>query len=200
MIHSDFIYINPSDDIPRADEVLNEFSKIVSDNNLDYFLLHGTALGFYRDSGYIKGDSDIDVGMILNNHKDYVNFVSSLIESGFEFYSARGYDPLCLTQTNISNYNWNWLRLKLILSSYPMRQFAFHKNNIQLDIFLCELHEEIGIYTVGKQWHIQRKFLDKFDVVKYKNKDYKVPYPIEEFLEHIYGKYWRVPIRRLDEK
>lgn len=56
-------YHFPFDYKEDADEVLFEFDNIVKDEGLEYFLIYGTCLGFYRDSDYVLGDNDIDVSV-----------------------------------------------------------------------------------------------------------------------------------------
>lgn len=49
-----------------ADELLKDWSDVCKSLNIPHFLLMGTCLGFYRDKGYIEGDSDIDVGILCS--------------------------------------------------------------------------------------------------------------------------------------
>ncbi|MDQ0359786.1 LicD family protein [Breznakia pachnodae] len=53
--------------------ILNDFSKICDENNLDYFLVGGSAIGVLRHKGFIPWDDDIDVGM---SRKDYDKFLA----------------------------------------------------------------------------------------------------------------------------
>ena len=47
-----------------ADKILNEYWGIAKSLNVKTFLVYGTCLGFVRNSGYIIGDNDIDVGIL----------------------------------------------------------------------------------------------------------------------------------------
>ncbi len=52
-------------------EMLVDITKILDDNNLQYFLIGGTLLGAKRHAGFIPWDDDIDIGM---PRKDYEKF------------------------------------------------------------------------------------------------------------------------------
>jgi len=72
--------VDPYDDVESADKVLIEWNEVAIENSIDYVLVCGTCLGFYRDGGYIKGDNDIDICI---NPKDLERTVKVLKERGF---------------------------------------------------------------------------------------------------------------------
>lgn len=47
-----------------ADKALFEFADIAEKLGITWFLALGTCLGMVRDGGYIKGDNDIDLGVV----------------------------------------------------------------------------------------------------------------------------------------
>ena len=47
-----------------GDRLLNDYFAVCRSLKIDSFLLYGTCLGFVREGGYIKGDNDIDVGIL----------------------------------------------------------------------------------------------------------------------------------------
>ena len=59
----------PSDEPDDADDILDTLRWVCESNDIIYFLYGGTALGFYRDGGYIPLDNDIDVGVISTPEK-----------------------------------------------------------------------------------------------------------------------------------
>jgi len=59
----------PSKNIKGADEILETCHDICKELNIPIMLIYGTALGFYRDGGFIKGDSDIDIRVVCNREK-----------------------------------------------------------------------------------------------------------------------------------
>lgn len=54
-------------------EILKKLDKICSVNNIEYFLIGGTALGAKRHGGFIPWDDDIDVGMTRDNYNKFIN-------------------------------------------------------------------------------------------------------------------------------
>ncbi len=53
-------------------KIFEDFIKICEDNNLDYFIFAGCAIGVERHEGFIPWDDDIDIGML---RKDYDKFL-----------------------------------------------------------------------------------------------------------------------------
>ena len=49
-------------------EMLKELNDVCQKNNIDYFLLYGSAIGAARHKGFIPWDDDVDIGM---TRKDY---------------------------------------------------------------------------------------------------------------------------------
>lgn len=50
-----------------ADALLEDWHDVCVALNLPHFLLFGTCLGMIRDKGYIKGDTDLDVGVLCGS-------------------------------------------------------------------------------------------------------------------------------------
>ena len=61
--------------------ITDEFVKVCDDNNIDYCLLGGSALGAVRHKGFIPWDDDIDILMM---REDYDRFLSGYKDSIFE--------------------------------------------------------------------------------------------------------------------
>jgi len=65
-----------------ADRCLEFWDDACNSLNITHFLALGTCLGFYRDGGYIKGDHDIDVGVLCSG-SDLSKLAEKLVEKGF---------------------------------------------------------------------------------------------------------------------
>jgi lipopolysaccharide cholinephosphotransferase len=48
--------------------LLSEFKRICDENNIQYFLLHGTLLGAVRHGDFVPWDDDLDVGMTMSEY------------------------------------------------------------------------------------------------------------------------------------
>ena len=54
-------------------EIMVEIDKICSANNIEYFVMGGTAIGAIRHQGFIPWDDDLDIFMTTENYKKFVN-------------------------------------------------------------------------------------------------------------------------------
>jgi len=73
--------IQPFNSIENADKFLQLWDDVCNKLEISHLLIYGTALGFYRDGGYIKGDSDIDVRCICKRDK-WDKMVEELTKKG----------------------------------------------------------------------------------------------------------------------
>lgn len=94
-----------------ADNVLNEAFRITNELKIKAFLVFGTCLGFVRDGGHIKGDDDIDIGVICPEGKKDM-LTGAFLENGFTRNMKR-----------FERYHSN---------------FHFYKDKILMDIYFCE--------------------------------------------------------------
>lgn len=71
-------------------------------------------------------------------------------------------------------------RLRALGFVFLSDHHRFCRNNVWLDIFRGNYE---GILS----------FVESFDTIIYNKRTYNLPHPVEEYLEHTYGKDWRVP-------
>lgn len=136
---------NPHDYKEKADKVLEDFDEICREVGIEYRLVSGTCLGFYRDGAYIPTDDDIDIRLVGTNGK-FKLLCNALRDYGFE--------------TEESEYKFQ----------------HFWRDHILLDVL-----------RGGFAWG------ERFDTLTYNGREYKVPFPVEGYLEDCYGTDWRVP-------
>ena len=113
--------------------ILKEFDKICEDNNLDYFLMGGSALGAVRHKGFIPWDDDIDVGM---NRKDYDKFLK--LAKKYKKYTIMNNDnnnkfPLMNTRWGLNGTEYKTEDLKDIPGNFGIFLDIFCFDNIPDD-------------------------------------------------------------------
>lgn len=151
-----------------ADSVLEDFDSICKRLNIQYWLVFGSALGFYRDQGYIKGDSDIDVGVKCDN-TTYLHLLDTMQKNGFDKIRTppkpRGKD------TGRLSWRHTW------------------KHDIMVDIFRLD-RDPHHTYATCQQ---ALPFFNGVEYVIYNKKKYPIPTPIENYLKLCYGPNWKTP-------
>ena len=69
-------------------DILIEFDRICHKYKIDYWLDYGTLLGAERHGGFIPWDDDIDVCMLKNDHKRFVEVAESEIKHPLQLLAA----------------------------------------------------------------------------------------------------------------
>lgn len=64
-------------------QILLEFDRICKKNNIQYFLIAGTAIGAVRHKGFIPWDEDIDIGILRKDYDKFLNVCESEINSEY---------------------------------------------------------------------------------------------------------------------
>lgn len=75
--------VEPASCAKVADSVLDDFFIITGLLTIKSYVAHGLCLGFIRDGGYIKGDNDLDVGVVCNESERVMLF-DALKHNGFK--------------------------------------------------------------------------------------------------------------------
>ena len=115
--------------------ILNEFHNICNENNLDYFLVGGSAIGAVRHKGFIPWDDDIDVGM---NREDYDKFLSIAKKKYSKKYTiinndTNPYFPLMNTRWGLKGTEYKTYDLKDIPGDFGIFLDIFCFDNIPDD-------------------------------------------------------------------
>lgn len=61
----------------------------------------------------------------------------------------------------------------------------FIRDNILLDVCRIDIFARLRFFTPT--------FFKAFDVITYNGRIYKIPHPVEKYLEHCYGPGWKIP-------
>lgn len=155
--------MNPELAIKDLKAVRGIFTKL----NLPLFLLYGTALGAYREKGFIQGDQDIDLGTFGEVNKDQL--WHELEKVGF--YKREG--------------------SKALKGRFDFRSLHVNRN-VPFDIFLFEDYgEEYRAYTTDEDCcaTLPKKFADMTEIEFYGD-NYLVPKI--EYIVYLYGD-WKTP-------
>ena len=130
------IYVNQIDEKLKATELnmLKEFIRVCQANELQYYLIGGTALGAVRHHGFIPWDDDIDVGM---PRKDYNRFLSLAQQSLPDYYFLQTFETDPEYLANFAKIRDN--RTTFIESSMKNRRI---NHGVYIDVFPLDYYPE----------------------------------------------------------
>lgn len=153
----------------RARAILLNIKKIFDDLKIKFWLGHGTCLGAVREGRFMPYDFDLDAMMLA---RDF----SPKVQKAFAPFHLKRAWPNKPAQISMVRHQIHihiglkyYFSPKDIYISFPQRP---HRQNATMPGKLLQ-----GLYQV--------KFLDTV---------FRVPNPPEEYLEHIYGENWRIPV------
>ena len=102
--------------------ITDEFVKFCDENNIDYCLLGGSALGAVRHNGFIPWDDDMDVGLM---RKDYEFFLENYVDN----------DKFYLQAIERDNNYWN-MYAKLRMKNTLMEEERLKDLDVPKEIFI----------------------------------------------------------------
>ena len=102
--------------------ITDEFVKFCDENNIEYFLLGGSALGAVRHNGFIPWDDDMDVGLM---RKDYEFFLENYVDN----------DKFYLQAIERDNNYWN-MYAKLRMKNTLMEEERLKDLDVPKEIFI----------------------------------------------------------------
>lgn len=165
-------------DREQAKNLLLDIGNILEKYQIPFFLMQGTALGAYRDHGFVPSEKDIDLGIL---QEDFSTFIVRYLTREF---TDRRYDVEFFTQP------FNYVRTMVVwghhckldlvgwtkhgdkrFTATPVREWIDKPYAIVHDAQILETYQEIEMF--GRTW--------------------RVPSPIEKYLELEYGSGWRKP-------
>lgn len=156
---------------------LHEMADILDTLTIPFFLMQGTALGAYRDKGFVPSERDIDLGILQENlSPKSLLLLNTLVRHGFDTETFS--EPFQTIRTIVA-YKYNvkvdlvgmtrWKDLRF--TATPVRPWVTDHYALVHDADILETQE--GIVLFGRQ--------------------FCVPSPIETYLEREYGPGWRTP-------
>lgn len=167
----------------QAEVTMERGCNIMEKLHLYHWITSGNLLGIYRDRKLIDHDTDIDVCCLF----DYND--PSLYDKAIEIVKAFSHDnfALCMTQ---------------VLHNRP-QQFAFidlKNNKVIFDIYFyySGFGENLLNWNMEGILRKPERFIETLGKVEFKNKVYRTPSPIADFLAWRYGEDWHIPKKKKD--
>lgn len=167
----------------KAEEILIEIGGIMDWYFGDgaWFLMQGTALGAYRDKGFVPTEKDIDLGVCIDKwQEDWLLhvFTKHLIINQYDL------------ELYVKPFNF-------------IRTIVAHKNGIKIDIvgFLKHENKRYAASPVQPE-HVRKPYCivhtasdlePPYRTVKLFGRKFYVPNDIEKYLELEYGSDWKTP-------
>lgn len=151
-----------------AKNCLSVFNQVLTVNNVPFMLTWGTLLGAVRDNDFIGNDTDIDVMVFESDLQNMLRLIPTLYENGVK---------LCRYSEGII---YSFLYEGMILDVDIIRSSFFPYSLRYYSILEC---------------FMPKKYLILGGTIHFCGMDFISMQKPEEFLEYIYGKTWKIPIK-----
>ena len=152
-----------------------EICDILDKNKIFHFIWGGALLGFKREKNFIKWDGDIEIGLYQSDIlKNWDLIIKSLIGKNFKIIFL------------------NKEQLKIEIVKYrPKKVTKFTISGWRFD-FLTQNY-------IRHKLNIPKYFFKNMTRIKFSNRWFMCPGPVEKFLKYIYGD-WKKPFVSNDKK
>jgi len=161
-------------DSKAAEENLMELKRAFDSQGVKFWLTGGVLLGAVRDKDFIPWDEDIDLIMLAEDYDS--SFCDQLRAKNFVCSETRIYlnkvSAVALTKRNI--------RTDLILQYYYPLDDVY--------VYLAKYPCDHGIITPAK-------FYKNDCFIEFLGQKFRVPNPPEEWLDWVFDKKWRTPVK-----
>ena len=61
-------------------DIVKDIDKLCRENNIEYYIIYGSALGAIRHKGFIPWDDDFDIGMTLDNYQKFLELCEKSLD------------------------------------------------------------------------------------------------------------------------
>lgn len=186
-----------------SDEEHEEFNKLRLKNLADaceickkhkvkYHLDAGTLLGLYRDKAMIDGDSDNDICIMAEDITP--EFLKAISDYCVSPEAKRNF----FQPNSFPDFEDKELQLKPLSLKYHTldgtKRLKFKGKMIWTDLFILYPQDDYHLFMLGmKYFKIPNKFLSKKGSLSHEGNTFKIPNPVENYLEHVFGKGWPEP-------
>jgi len=161
-------------DTYMALKAFKEFKDVADSLEIEFFLIYGTLLGAIRDKGFVKGDTDIDVGV---KHEELIPKIqelrNKLLEKGFVVYGF--------------SYPYDYCRA---LNIYKYETLIDIRNfeTVGEDTFLQRI--DSNRFDIANVF--PKEIFTPYRKIQFYNMKVNVPQKAEKWLEINYGD-WKTP-------
>jgi|694.fasta_scaffold15773_10 lipopolysaccharide cholinephosphotransferase len=204
----------------KVDKNFVEVINLLNFNKINYWLCHGTLLGFIREKNLIPWDNDIDIAILETNFNiKKINYL--MLSHGFKRKVKFIHDNL-MTYTkgkdkevdiNCYRYNKNFNNIYVrwyspanifmkIIDAITVAKNYDGKFKIIINllypfqeffIFLKKILCKYNFFYKKKGYSHPVKFIKLLKKEKFMGIEVKIPYFYKEYLLHLYGKSWKIP-------
>ncbi|WP_105209484.1 hypothetical protein [Streptococcus suis] len=168
--------------LENGELVSQKLDSIFDASPYTFFYASGSALGLYRDGKFINGDIDIDVGILMDEQFNWLEFEKFLVSNGLE-------------------------KIKEFKTNNTITEQAYLLEGVNIDFFLyvnsngkCQTQ---AYYRVpGVEYSSDKEFTSINLILPFELAVAKLetalgikslPEPIEPYLETLYTRDWRTP-------
>lgn len=164
------IRIRSKEELDLREKHFLQIVEIFQSNKIPFFLQAGVVLGAYRENYFIKWDWDVEFGMFSSDFMKHYDLIrQKLVEKKFEIF----HEIKNIKDGKIDCFKGN-----------------DHKSTL-FEILSWSLDKDKNLY---RRWkiNIPREFLDREYKIRFLNRYFKCPGPVEEYLTYQYGE-WKIP-------
>ncbi len=177
-----------------AHKMLEDITTVFEENDIKYIVESGTLLGIVRENRLLPWDYDIDISITEDYEQKVLALKWKFFMMGYRF-KPKYY------KVDAGPFKKGTLRIIKV----SRRKFLFFPKHRICDIFIkrtIENEEENYCWTENLTPAIlkysPKRFYDEVTQIEFNGKRYLVPKDSIGYLEHHYGKDWRVPNKEWD--
>jgi lipopolysaccharide cholinephosphotransferase len=169
----------------EALQLLENVSKILQKNNLDYWLDGGTLLGIVRENRLRPWDDDVDLSMFDPGERSLSKLIKSIKKAGLRV-------RVKLIKSSDEFFQENDIR---VLKIRNKKVFGLIKGKVCLEIFIRKKIGENTYCRIGKTTQIiPYKYCFPLKTIAFQGHDYLAPELTNKYLTCKYGD-WQTPVK-----
>ena len=161
-------------------KLLLDLANVLESLHIKFFLIQGTALGAYRDKGFVATERDIDLGVLIENFAHRTgDIVKALVDKNIEVETWHRHSPFKFCHTIVA-----------YIKGAKADIVGFHKYKDKR--FTCTPDDPVNVLEPYALVH-DAVLLEQYQPVELFDRTFNVPCPIEDYLLCEYGLNWKTP-------